>query len=103
MLKESIDNAQEDMDKRSLAEAKTEADQLVYATDKFIRDNENIFTAENIEKINYLKDQIVLSIDAKDKDRIVSAMDSLNNYSRQFAEIAMDINIAKALQGKKIE
>ena len=103
MLKESIDHAQEDMDKRSLAEAKTEADQLVYATDKFIRDNADIFTAENIEKINYLKHEIVLSIDAKDKDGIVSAMDSLNNYSTQFAEIAMDKNIAKALQGKKIE
>ena len=103
MLKESIDHAQEDMDKRSLAEAKTEADQLVYATDKFIRDNADIFTAENIEKINYLKHEIVLSIDAKDKDGIVSAMDSLNNYSTQFAEKAMDKNIAKALQGKKIE
>ena len=103
MLKESIDHAQEDMDKRSLAEAKTEADQLVYATDKFIRDNADIFTAENIEKINYLKHEIVLSIDAKDKDGIVSAMDNLNNYSTQFAEKAMDKNIAKALQGKKIE
>lgn len=102
MLQASIDNAKEDMDKRSFAEAKTEAEQLVYATDKFIRDNEAIFTSTNIEKINGLKNNIILAIDAKNTDKIVRSMESLNEYSRQFAEIAMDNNIAKALQGKKI-
>lgn len=50
MLKESIDHAQEDMDKRSLAEAKTEADQLVYATDKFIRDNADLLQQKILKK-----------------------------------------------------
>ena len=102
MLQDSIDNAKEDMDKRSIAESITEAEQLIYATDKFIRDNPNLLTDAEIAKITTLKDNLQTSINAKIKDDIVSTMDHLNDYSRQFAERAMDINISKALQGKDI-
>eukprot|EP00095_Tigriopus_kingsejongensis_P002286 maker-scaffold5040_size5084-snap-gene-0.0 protein:Tk02286 transcript:maker-scaffold5040_size5084-snap-gene-0.0-mRNA-1 annotation:"heat shock protein hsp70" len=54
MLKESIDHAEEDMSKRSLAEASTEAEQLIYATAKFVSDNASLLTEHNTEKINEL-------------------------------------------------
>ncbi len=44
MLQESLNFAKSDMDKRSLTEAITEAEQLIYATQKFIRDNSNLLT-----------------------------------------------------------
>ncbi|MDA8886153.1 Fe-S protein assembly chaperone HscA [Bacteroidia bacterium] len=102
MLQDSIDNAQEDMAKRSIAESITEAEQLIYATDKFIRDNPNLLVDAEIAEITTLKNKLQASINAKAKDDIVSTMDHLNDYSRQFAERAMDINISKALQGKDI-
>jgi molecular chaperone HscA len=103
MLKASIDNAESDMNIRSMVEAKTEAEQLIYATDKFIKENNSWLTTSNIEGINKNLKILKSAIDAKDRDLIVSCTEELNAYSRQFAEKAMDDKIAKALQGKKIE
>jgi molecular chaperone HscA len=103
MLSNSILHAQTDMDMRSLLEAKTEAEQLIYATQKFMRDNSDLLLVENIDVINGHICDIQNAIDAKNRDAIVTHTDYLNRYSREFAEKAMDKNIAKALQGKKIE
>ena len=103
MLKESIENAEADMQTRSLAEANTEADQLIYATDKFVKENNSWLTSENIDGIVSHVERLKNALDAKDRDLIVSCTDELNAHSRQFAERAMDDKIAKALQGKKIE
>ncbi|MGB1038087.1 MAG: Fe-S protein assembly chaperone HscA [Bacteroidia bacterium] len=103
MLKQSIDHAQEDMELRSLAESTVEAEQLIYATDKFIKENTVLLTEKDVSQIRHLQAKINSAIDAKDKDGIVKAMDNLNNYSRPFAEKAMDHSISKALQGNKID
>lgn len=102
MLKASIENAQADMDKRSLAEATTDAEQLIYATQKFINENGQLLTSDNTVAIKQHMEKIKEAIRAKNKDFIVSTTDELNNYSRQFAEQVMNIQISKALQGKKI-
>jgi molecular chaperone DnaK (HSP70) len=102
MLQQSIEHAQEDMDKRSLAESATEAEQLLYATEKFTRENSSILSPENIEGIETYVTKLKQALDAKDNDAIVIQTEELNTYSRQFAEQAMDHTIAKALQGKKI-
>lgn len=103
MLKDSIDHAEDDMAKRSLAEAKTEAQQLLYASKKFVSDNSTLLSEENIITIEELQSKISIAIDANDRDKIVLSMDSLNEYTKPFAEQAMDINISKALQGNKID
>lgn len=102
MLQESITYAQDDMDKRALAEAQTEGEQLIYATNKFISENKHLLTEENIKQIESHITNIKLAIDAKNRDLIVSTTDTLNGYTKQFAEKAMDESIAKALAGKKI-
>ena len=103
MLSSSLLYAQSDMDIRSFVESKTEAEQLVYATQKFIRDHGDLLMEENISIINGYISDIQNAIDSKNRDAIVTHTDYLNMYSREFAEKAMDKNIAKALQGKKIE
>lgn len=103
MLTASIEHAQEDMDQRSLAEAVTEARQLIYSMEKFIQDHAHLINQDEKNRITQLKEQIAKAIDAKDKDLVVNSCESLNDYSRQFAEKAMDETIAKALKGKKIQ
>lgn len=103
MLKESIENAEEDMVKRSLAEAKTEAQQLLYASKKFVSDNITLLSEENVSTIKQIQHEISLAVDANNRDDIVLSMDKLNNYTKPFAEQSMDINISKALQGNKID
>ena len=103
MLQASLENADADMQLRSFTEAKTEAEQLIYATDKFTKENQELLTSENLKIIDEHIENIKRAIDAKDRDIIVSTMDQLNDYSRQFAEKVMDHQIAKALKGKTIE
>jgi molecular chaperone HscA len=102
MLKASITHAAEDMNKRSLLEATTEAKQLLYATDKFLVENEAIIPKDGQLAIKNLQNKIKNAIEQEDKTLITSSVENLNNYSRQFAEIVMDKQIAAALQGKKI-
>jgi tRNA dimethylallyltransferase len=78
-------------------------EKIIYATQKFMRDNSDVLLVENIDVINGHIHDIQNAIDAKNRDAIVTHTDYLNMYSREFAEKAMDKNIAKALQGKKIE
>ena len=68
-----------------------------------MRDHTDLLLVENIDIINGYIRAIQNAIDAKNRDAIITHMESLNMYSREFAEKAMDKNIAKALQGKKIE
>jgi len=48
MLKESIINAQADMKKRSLIEARTEAQNVILSAEKFLEQNEAILSAEEM-------------------------------------------------------
>lgn len=102
MLKESIEQAEKDMEIRSLLEAKTEAEQLIYSMKKFERDHSELLEEENINRIHELIAKIQDAIDKKNKDLIVISCDVLNDYTKQFAEKAMNATISKALKGKKV-
>lgn len=102
MLKDSITKAESDMEMRSLVEATTEAEQLIYSINKFRNDHADLLNEENLNKIDLLVNNIKQAIDKKNKDLIVSSCDQLNEYTRQFAEKAMNATISKALKGKKV-
>ena len=99
MLLASIQHAQSDMTQRSLIEARTEAQNVVQHTTKFLRQNDKILSEEEKEKLQRLSAVIEESIKGSDKDAIQTAMDEINEYSRPIAERAMDANIADALKG----
>ena len=102
MLQESLSFAQSDMDKRSLAESTTEAEQLIYATQKFIRENKALLTPKDITKLDEIMKGLTQCINKKDQNAISSHIEKLNEFSRPFAEKVMDHQISKALSGKKI-
>ena len=103
MLKESIEFAQEDMNKRSLAESITEANQLQYAITKFVNENAEIISEDDQTLIKSISDDLRAAVDANDEGLIVHNMELLNNQTKKYAEIVMDKTIAKALKGTKID
>jgi len=102
MLIDSIQNAEADMKIRSFLEAKNEAENVLLASDKFIKQNAAILTTEEVEILKKLTTTLKSSITSEDKDQINLAMNDLNNYSRPLAERAMDHTIAEAMKGKKL-
>ncbi len=102
MLKESIENAQSDMEKRMVQEAKTEAKQLIYTTERFISKNEFILTDNELQNTTLYINEVTNAMETNDKDAILNATDKLNEYTRPFAEKLMDVAVSEALKGKKI-
>ena len=103
MLKDSLTNAQKDMDYRVLHEAINESEYLIKSTEKFLSNNESELQKDEVEAIRDLMSRLTKAIDQKDKDKIQNAQDALNEYTKPFAERMMDETISTALKGKSIE
>lgn len=103
MLLDSLQNAKEDMNFRSLQEAKTEAEQLMYATSRFIEKNQNELSDVEIDITNHFVEQLKKATTDGNKDQILKAHEELNDFTKTFAERLMDKAIVMALKGKTID
>ncbi|MFM6926270.1 MAG: Hsp70 family protein, partial [Ferruginibacter sp.] len=102
MLLDSMQHAQEDMDMRALTEAKTEAEQLLQTTEKFLQKNFENLTHAEITATSLAMQALQLSLDMNDKNLVQAKTEELNDISRPYAERIMDQAIGKAMTGKKI-
>ncbi len=102
MLMDSIQNAQKDMQTRALLEARNEADNIIKSGKKFIQQNAEILSKEEVEQTIALTQILEKAVAGTDKDAINAAMDNLNEFTRPLAHRAMDHNIGKAIKGTKI-
>ncbi len=103
MLLDSIQNAQNDLKIKALIESRTEAKMVLQATDKFLKQNINIFSKEETENVLDFANKLNEAVEGEDKDLIQKCMDDLNDFARPLAERAMDNTIAEAMKGKEIE
>ena len=102
MLLDSMEHAKEDMDIRALTEAKTEAEQLLQTTEKFLQKNFENLTKEEVTATSLAMQALQLSLDMNDKNLVQTKTEELNDISRPYAERIMDIAVGKALSGKKV-
>ncbi len=102
MLLDSIQHAQTDMNSRAILEAKNEANHILLSTDKFLEQNLEVLSAEEVGQINALKEALSSAANGNDKDLINTAIQNLNEHSAPIAHKVMDIVIRKAMQGQKV-
>ena len=102
MLMASITNAKEDIQLRSLIEATTEGETQIELTQNFIKKHKQYITDEEFLATENAIAEIKKAIDAKDKNAIMKANESLNTISSPYAERVMDIAVAEAMKGKKV-
>jgi molecular chaperone HscA len=102
MLLESLQHAKEDIAQRALLEAKTEAEQLIEQTTRFVEKNNLHLFQEEIEQTSKAIAVLKATITANNKDKIQQQIEALNEISRPYAERLMDTAIATAMKGKKI-
>lgn len=98
MLLESIQHAGEDMAVRSLLEARNEARSILLSAEKFVEQNGNWMTAEEVDTLTALAAALQQAVEGEDKDAIHQAIDALNTFSNPLAEKAFDVNVAAALK-----
>ena len=102
MLLDSMEHAKKDMDLRALTEAKTEAEQLLQTTEKFLQKNFENLTQAEITDTSLAMQALQLSLDMNDKNLIQAKTEELNDISRPYAERIMDLAIGIAMKGNKI-
>jgi molecular chaperone HscA len=102
MLLDSVTHAREDIKLRALAEARTEAVQLLDLTQRFLDKNSSILSSNEIEETKSAMQLLTEKVKGENKDDIQLAIEKLNEISRPYAERLMDKAIGAALKGKII-
>jgi len=102
MLMDSVTHAKEDIALRALTEAKTEGEQLLKTTERFLQKNADHLLPEELTNTAAAMQALQLSVTMDDKDLIHQKIEELNKISRPYAERIMDNAIANAMKGKTI-
>jgi molecular chaperone HscA len=102
MLMDSITHAKEDMVTRALVEARTEGEQILSVTEKFIAKNTSLLTKEELIATASAMQNLQMALTMDDKNLIQTKIEALNEISRPFAERAMDAAVGGALKGKQV-
>jgi molecular chaperone HscA len=102
MLLDSISHAKDDMAARAITEAKTEGEQLLKTTEKFLQKNASQLSADELLQTANAMQALQLALTMDDKDLIHKKIEELNDISRPYAERIMDTAIAGAMKGKAV-
>ncbi len=102
MLMDSISHAKEDVAARALAEAKTEGEQLLKTTERFLQKNASLLSQNELLETAAAMQALQLALTMHDKNLIHAKTEDLNNISRPYAERIMDEAISIAMKGKAI-
>jgi molecular chaperone DnaK len=85
MMKEAEANAEEDRKRKELVEAKNNADQLIYATDKAIKDLGDKVDAADVEKANAAKEEVTKALETNDLEAINAAVEALSTVVQELS------------------
>jgi molecular chaperone HscA len=103
MLRESLEHAREDMEKRLLIEAQVEARRVLLALDAALRGDAALIPADERRAVEHARAEVEAAVTGSDRDRIRARVEALEEASRPFAERRMDRSIRAALAGHSID
>ena len=103
ILESSYENAESDMEIRSLKEAQVEAKQLVDSINSALESDRELLGVEQLSVLNSAMKHLSALLEAGTSVEIRTATEELNRLSNEFAAKRMDLHIGKALKGKIID
>jgi molecular chaperone HscA len=102
MLYDSLDNAEQDMARRLLAEARVEARRNLLALEAALARDGALLSVEERELLDAARARLETSIAGEDREEINAAAEALEALSKPFAERRMDRGIREALAGMAV-
>lgn len=102
MLLESITHAKDDIATRALVEARTEGQQILETTERFIGKNVALLSATELTETAQAMQNLQLALTMEDKNLIQQKIEELNELSRPYAERIMDEAISTKMKGTAI-
>jgi molecular chaperone DnaK len=109
MLLDSFEHAEADFEARMLIEARNEADNVIQATEKSLRNpdfatiaKEELAPGER-QKIESVLAGLRMVLNSKDRETIQKWTHALNDATRHLAEVMMNRSVKAALSGKSVD
>jgi len=103
MLEESIEYAEQDFAERQVIEARSEAESILKATEKALRNpGAASLTAPERAKIDETVTALKNAVQGSDYKLIRRQVDELNHATEHLAELLMNSAVQSALEGKKL-
>jgi molecular chaperone HscA len=104
MLKDSIDNAEEDIKNRHLKEAVVEGNRVILAIKSALDiDGSELLSEEEQNEISHAIENLEKKLKGSNKDNIINAIKSLENVCETYVERRMNSNIQKIMKGTDIK
>jgi molecular chaperone HscA len=103
MLRESMENAREDMAARLLAEARVEANRSILAIRSALSHDCDLLSADEIKGIEQAIARVEAAMKGEDRDAVNALAQEMEAATKTFAERRMDRGIRKALAGMSVE
>ncbi|MDB9566786.1 Fe-S protein assembly chaperone HscA [Providencia rettgeri] len=103
MIKDSMTNAQDDLNARRLAEQKVEAARVLESLTSALAQDGNLLTPEEESEIDNAVNELIKAIEGIDPIVIENAIKQLDKQSQEFAARRMDTSIRQALSGHSVD
>jgi molecular chaperone DnaK len=103
MLEESIDFGEQDIEQRLLISSRNDADQILTALEKQLREYGGLVDEEERRRIAEVVGRVELARHGEDRELLSKLVEELNEVTTPFAERIMDGAIKLALEKKSIE
>ena len=103
ILESSHENAESDMEIRSLRESQVEAKQLIDSIDYALKSDRGLLSEEEKLILDHAKGRLIELMDSGAGEKIREATEELNRISSEFAARRMDLHIGQALKGEIID
>ena len=103
MLYDSLDNAEADMTRRLLTEARVEARRNLLALDAALASDGDLLDAAERAALAAGRDRVEAAMAGEDREAINAAAEDLETLSKPFAERRMDRGIRAALAGRSVD
>lgn len=101
MLMDSIKNAKSDMQARGLLEARNEGNSMTKSLEKFLKDNKEFLTQEQVDMIDGMHQELINLIGGDDKNKILDKISEINTVTEPLANEALTRIVSKELTSEK--
>ncbi|MEX9891213.1 Fe-S protein assembly chaperone HscA [Providencia rettgeri] len=103
MIKDSMTNAQDDLNARRLVEQKVEAARVLESLTSALAQDGNLLTPEEESEIDNAVNELIKAVEGTDPIVIENAIKQLDKQSQEFAARRMDTSIRQALSGHSVD
>ncbi|CAQ83458.1 MULTISPECIES: Fe-S protein assembly chaperone HscA [Photorhabdus] len=103
MIKDSMANAQEDINARKLAEQKVEAARVLESVTSALEKDADLLNEQERTAINTAVEALIKSVEGSDPQIIENAIKQLDKQTQEFAARRMDTSIRRALAGHSVD